>query len=831
MLIGIDNFEIEKSLAMKTTVLFLSFFISISVFGQNSSIEGSLKDESAVPVTFANVVLYSSEDSTIVKVETSNDKGEFLFQNIAVGSYYVVASFIGYNEFNTDAIKLNSDETISLDPITMLNSSVELETAIVTAKRAMVEVKPDRTVFNVQGTINSVGDNGLDLLRKAPGVLLDNNNSVTVLGRAGVIFYIDGKRLPISGDDLTNYLRNLTADQIDRIDIISNPGAKYEAEGNAGIIDIRLKKDKSHGSNGSLNYSYSKGKRDRWNINSTGNYRNSKLNTFGMLGYNDSDNLNLLEFIDFQNGLKLIKNTDIVNSNKGVSYRWGTDFFISKNATIGFLLNGSRQDVRGDSNSFAELGTDSANFIVDSVLVAANLWDQENVNNTYNLNYVFSKEDVSLNIDADFGRYTKTADFRQPNIYYNNVSLDSILTQNTLFSSQPVNIDIYTFKVDYERNALGGRLGIGTKYSQVDTDNFFELENFKDNASFPVFSVSNDFFYSEKVYAGYLSYSRKVNDKINFTGGLRVENTDAVGDLIVNDTETQIPNPSQDPPVVQNYVSFFPSLGLTYSPSMGNTWAINYGRRINRPDYNVLNPFEIQLSELSFSKGNAFLQPEIVNNIEVGYTLKWKYNFKIAYSKTTNQITRLIAPDDRDPRAGFINWDNLTDQTTISFNASLPFEVTSYWNAYFNLSMSKLDNQADYGNGVVVDLQVLTYNVFQQHTFNLPKGFTGELSGWYSGPGVWGGVFEYNSSWSLNLGLSKSFFENKLTVKLSASDIFLQAFWDGTSEFSGLLSEGRGEWDSRRGAINLSYNFGNQNVKSRNRNTGLEDEMNRVGEN
>jgi len=308
------------------------------------------------------------------------------------------------------------------------------------------------------------------------------------------------------------------------------------------------------------------------------------------------------------------------------------------------------------------------------------------------------------------------------------------------------------------------------------------------------------------------------------SSGVRVEVTDATGNL-----QALLPELTE-PPVELDYTSIFPSLGLTYQVNMSDAISLNYGRRINRPDYNVLNPFEVQLSELSFSKGNAFLQPEIVNNFEVGYLLKWRYNFKLAYSKTTDQITRLLAPDDRDPRASFINWDNLAEQTIFSANISAPIEVRSFWNAYFNVSASYLDNQADYGDGVIIDLQAFSYNIFQQHTFTLPKKYTFELSGWYSGPGVWGGVFEYDSSYSLDMGISKKFLNDKLNVRVSAQDLFNQAFWSGTSNFDGLISQGQGNWDSRRVGIDVSYSFGNDKVKSRNRKAGLESESGRIGQ-
>ena len=223
------------------------------------------------------------------------------------------------------------------------------------------------------------------------------------------------------------------------------------------------------------------------------------------------------------------------------------------------------------------------------------------------------------------------------------------------------------------------------------------------------------------------------------------------------------------------------------------------------------------------------MQPEIVNNLELGYTLKYRYNFKIGYSNTTDQITRLIGPSDTDERANFITWENLATQKILSANISAPVQISKGWNAYFNLSASYLDNQADYGGNAIVDVQAGTYSIFQQHTIDLPNKFKGEISGWYSGPGVWGGVFRYDPQWSLNLGLQRKFMKDMLNVKLSAQDIFYQSGWEGYSQFNGLYSVGNGNWDSRQVSLSLSYNFGNQNIKSRRRSTGLEDESKRVG--
>ena len=232
---------------------------------------------------------------------------------------------MGFDDYQSAEIEL-SNASVDMGVLQMVTSSVQLETAIVKAKRTLIEVKPDRMVFNVEGTINSAGDNALGLLRKAPGVLIDNNNNISVLSRSGVLIYIDGKRLPLSGDDLTAYLNNLPAEQIDRMDIITNPGAKYEAEGNAGIIDIRMKRDKNLGANGSISGSLSQGRFLTGNISTAGNYRNKTFNTFGTLGYNEGKSFSRMHFLNNQNNLRTDENQYLVNNDNGVNYRWGTDF-------------------------------------------------------------------------------------------------------------------------------------------------------------------------------------------------------------------------------------------------------------------------------------------------------------------------------------------------------------------------------------------------------------------------------------------------------------------------------------------------------------------------
>ncbi len=801
-----------------TILLISSFFYS----NAQTTIQGVLQDPVGAAVEFANVALYSSADSTIVKVETTDELGIFKIRNIDAGNYFLQASLIGFSDLTKTDIELTANEQLDLGVLAFGESEIRLDEVTVTATRALVEVKPDRTVFNVEGTINSVGENAISLLRKAPSVTVDNNDNISVLSRSGVMIYVDGKRLPLSGDDLSNYLQNLPAEQIDRIDIITNPGAKYEAEGNAGIIDIRLKRDKNMGSNGSVSGTFSQGRHPRYNLNASANYRNKRFNTFGTIGYNDQLNYNEMEFRSFQNEFFLNEDNDMLDDSQSPNFRLGSDFFLGKKHILGFLVSGGVSNAINTALNTTEIADTMNLNQIDSILISDNRSENRRTQNTFNINYRYEiDKGQNLNIDLDYGIYNNDSERFQPNRYFD-PTLTTLLTENINSFDTPTDISIYTAKVDYEQAVMGGQFGIGTKISSVQSDNTFLFYNGAEGDRILNNLNSNQFDYDENVYAGYVSYARPIDDKWNFSAGLRMESTDATGNLVAFDTS------KIEPPVELEYLQWFPSLGLTWTPKPMHSFAANYGRRINRPDYNVLNPFRNQLSELSFEKGNPFLSPEIVNNFELGYTLKYRYNFKLGYSITEDQITRLIGPDESDPRAGFISWENLAEQRVLSFNASLPVQFTKKWNAYFNLSGSHINNQADYGEAGVVDVQVFSYSIYQQHTFTLPWKLTGEISGYYAGPGVWGGVFEYESSWSLNVGLQRKFLKDRLNIRISGSDLFFESGWDGVSEFNGLVSEGSGRWDSRRATISASYRFGNDQVKSRKRKTGLEEEGSRV---
>ncbi|KAA1248016.1 outer membrane beta-barrel family protein [Aquimarina sp. RZ0] len=806
---------------MRILVQLLLFLFCGYAMAQSAMVSGYLQDEKQLPIPFANVILYSMVDSSLVKAGITTEIGLYQLNGIPKGFYFLQFSSLGYGNLKTSSIELKADQKLDLGTNTLKPSLETLDEVTLTATRPVISVKPDRMIFNVENTVNSVGFDVISLLRKAPVATIDNNNNISVLGRTGVLVYIDGKRLPLTGDNLSNYLQNISSEQIDRLEIITNPDVSYDAEGNAGIIDIRLKKDKNLGINGTLKTTYGQGQYANYNVNASGNCRNKKLNVFTTVGISENNSFNESSFDNYQNVLRLLETNNFKSNSQDFNFRLGMDFFLAQNHTLGILINGNQGANDRNTPSKTQISNQNTPNQIDSLLVVNGTSNAKNARQTYNLNYLFeNKNGKRLNIDLDYGKYRNESERFQPNEYFD--SENELLLEEISQIDAPTEIDIFTFKVDFEYKFWEGTLGIGSKTSKIITENkylFFDgIDDFFQRNN----NRSRLFNYAENVFANYLNYSKSFSEKWNLSLGLRVEKTNAKGNLQAFVTELD------EPPVKLDYLNWFPSVGLTWQASTNNNYSFNYGRRINRPNYFLLNPFTDQITQLSFEKGNPFLRPEIVNNFEIGYSHTSNYNFKIFYSRTKDKITRLVGPDENDPRATFSTFENLGSQTVFGFNSNISLKVSSWLKTYFNFSSSYIDNQANFGDDAIIDLQVFSYKIYSQNSFKLGNGFNAEISGYYNGPNIFGGNFKMKPIWSIDVGLQRKFLNENLNVRLVATDIFYTNNFEGVAEFDGLTYFGNGRRDSRRVSINLSYNFGNQNLKSRNRNQGLENEQKRI---
>ena len=318
--------------------LILSFFLMVGA-SNAQGISGTVVQSDGEAVAFANVVLRASADSSVAKVAYTEDDGKFYLRPSSTGDYFIDISYIGYDPYISETIAYDVTGDVDLGKLTLGAANTTLDAVTVKAKKPIVEVQPDKTRFNIEGSINAQGDNTLDLLRKAPGVVVDNNDNISLMGKNGVRIYINGRPSPLGGDDLAAYLRSLNASDISSIDIITNPSAKYEAQGNAGIIDIRLRKNQKHGTNATVNMGFAQGitLKGRGGINA--NYKNDNTNVFGSYGYFQGMRHNFANFYREQVGNIYEASNDIRVNQRNHNARLGADYFLDDKQTIGFLAS------------------------------------------------------------------------------------------------------------------------------------------------------------------------------------------------------------------------------------------------------------------------------------------------------------------------------------------------------------------------------------------------------------------------------------------------------------------------------------------------------------
>lgn len=798
-----------------------SLLFSVAVWAQ--TVSGSVKDDQSKAVNNATISLLRAKDSFAVKYAVTKDDGRYTFNNIKEGLYLISVSHVGHVPAISSSFDVAHSGNVTVPVIALGKFTGDMKGVTVTVNKPMVEVKADKTILNVEGTINSVGTDALELLRKSPGVLVDRDDNLSLSGKNGVQIYIDGRPTPLSGKDLSDYLKTLQSSQIEAIEIITNPSAKYEAAGNAGIINIRLKKNKSFGTNGSINAGYAIGTFPKYNAGLSLNNRNKKANVFGTYGFNKGRYANEMSLYRIIADTLFDQRSDMQNRNTSHNYKAGMDYFAGKRTTVGFIVNGTVGD--GD---FTNQSRTPISYIPMSVLdriLTANNTSFSNRNNTnFNVNYRYADTTGrELNLDADYGLYRIKSNQMQPNIYYDKTGQSEIsrIIYNMI---APTNIDLYSIKGDYEQNFKKGKLGIGGKISYVNTDNDFQRYNVYTNGKNLDTLRSNRFDYKENINAGYINYNRAFKGFM-IQAGLRVENTTSEGRSTgfkrIGGSYT-----TYDSSFTRNYTDPFPSAAVTFNKNPMSQLNFTYSRRIDRPAYQDLNPFEFKLDEYTFQKGNTELRPQYTNSVAVTHTYKYKLNTTLNYSHVKDIFAQLI--DTAEKTKSFITKKNLATQDIVSLNVSYPFQYKSF-SAFGNLNSYYSRYKADFGVGREVNLDVFSFNIYTQTSLKFAKTWTAELSGWYSSPSIWQGTFKSIAMGGLDAGLQKQVLKGKANIKASVSDLFRTMRWSGESNFAGQYVRVSGRWESQQFKLNFFYRFGNNQVKAaRQRKTGLEDENKRT---
>ena len=805
---------------MKNIVAGLLILFPFAVFSQ--TISGTVRDEQGKSLAGASVSLKKTADSGIVKIAVTGNNGEYTFPDIPAGKYFLNTSFIGFATINSPSFE-HSGSSTTVPAIVLFKVNGDLKAVTITATRPIVEVKADKTVLNVEGTINAVGQDALELLKKSPGVLVDRDDNISLSGKNGVQVYIDGKPSPLSGKDLADYLRTLQSSSIESIEIITNPSARYDAAGNAGVINIRLKKNKSLGTNGSVNAGYGISIHPRYNAGLSLNHRNSRVNIFGNYSYNRTINESFMNLHRIQLDTVFDQRNTITWKGNSHNIKTGVDYFLNSKQTIGVMMNGnySKNDISSYSRtdiSYQPTGEYVKKLVADNSNISTR--DQNN----FNVNYRYADTTGrTFNIDADYGLFRIRTDQMQPNFYFD-VTGTPIDTRIYNMVS-PTDIDIYTGKADYEQNFKKGRLSLGGKSSYVNSANDFKRYNVIEDAKNLDRDRSNDFNYKENINAAYINYNRQVK-KVTLQLGFRVEHTDAKGVSHGQRFNGSAYEP-YDSSFHRNYINLFPSAALSFTKGKNNQFNITYSRRIDRPSYQDLNPFEFKLDEYTYMKGNTELSPQYTNSFGISHTYKYKLTTALNYSHVTDVFTQLV--DTTEKSKSFLTRKNLATQDIASINISYPLQL-GWFSSFANLNSYYTHYKANFGEGRTVDLDVFAYNIYMQNSAKLGKGWTAELGGWYSSPSIWQGTFKSKEMWSLDAGVQKAMMKGKGNLKVSVSDIFQTMRWGGTSNFAGQYLNSNGGWESRVLKVNFTYRFGNTQVRAaRQRKTGLEDESQRVG--
>ncbi|HEY8927787.1 MAG TPA: outer membrane beta-barrel family protein [Mucilaginibacter sp.] len=807
---------------LKITAFLAAWLIIASTFvyaQQGLKITGKISGADGKPLDGATIYLKKAADSALVKTALADADGSFTLTNQKTGDYTLTVSMLGYKTYKGEAFKLDADKTIP--PIILTPAGTVLNEVKVTSSKPLIEHKIDRTVVNVDALISNTGSTALDVLEKSPGVIVDDNGAISLKNK-GVQIFIDDKPTYLSGDQLESYLRSLSSSSIDQIELMSNPPAKYDAAGNGGIINIRLKRSKVRGFNGGLNLAVTHGRYNKTNDAFNFNYRDNKLNVFGNLSYNYNNNFNDLDINrHFLNPDGTVSSNFLQNSyirRFGPSYnsRIGVDYYATEKSTWGIVLSGTMSSPHSTTVATSHL-LDAQNTL-DSTIIANNREHRDFKNGGINLNYrhQFDKNGKELTVDFDYLKYKTNNDQSFDNKTYQPDG--TISAADLLTGALPANVDIFAGKTDYTHPLKNGiKLSAGLKSSYTKTDNIADYFNTVNNAITPDYDKTNHFLYNEQINAAYLNAGKDFK-RFSIQAGLRFENTTSTGHQLGN---VQKP----DSIFKRDYSGIFPTFFLQYKLDTAGKQSIslNYGRRIDRPYFQDLNPFLSPIDKFTYYTGNPFLKPSYSNNVALSYT--WGHiTAEFEYEKDDDDINETIEIVNG---IYYSRPNNIgsTVNKTLSIDAN--FDVTKWFNFAFYGFVQNIHTVSDFYTGRL-DTKGTFYFLRPTLSFKPGNDWTLQVDGGYQSS-VTHAQFVSGKRGRVNGGVSKKLSPGT-TIKFAVNDIFRTMINSGTiNNLANTLANYRNLNDNRVGTLSLSYRFGKAISGQRKHNdNAAESEQNRV---
>ncbi|QKJ32163.1 TonB-dependent receptor [Mucilaginibacter mali] len=784
-----------------------------------AKITGSIVNAENKPVEFATISLLRAKDSAVVKGALGTEAGTYTLDKVAPGTYLVKTTTVGYNKGLSKPISVTpATTTITVPAITMQSSAKALSTVNIQTSKPLLERKLDRTVMNVENSVLAAGNNALDILERAPGVSLDKDDNISLNGKGGVTVMINDKLTYLSSAQLATLLRSTDGNNIATIEIITNPSAKYDASGNSGIINIKLKKNRQVGTSGTFTTGAGYGAFWKDNESLSLNHKQGKLNVYTNISHNDEkreNNIGIRRVVQQSAGNTYFnQDTRLISPNHYNNYRLGADYDLSKKNTIGFVVNGYTNWESDSSSSFTHIGKTIA--ATDSSLRSNSQSLQHYTNFAANLNDRWQIDTLGqeLSVDLDYSRFNNHVDANYLNsVFFANGSLKQA---EYLRNQTPSTIDIRTAKADYTYPISKTlRFEAGAKFSNVKTDNNL-IAQIRDASGIYVNDANrtNHFIYQEKIDAGYMNLGKSYKNT-SMQIGVRAEYTTSNGYLV------------NSPAVVRHYLNFFPSLFINHSINKKNDIGFSYSRRIDRPDYSSLNPFVFYLDKYTYEQGNPFLRPQYTNAFEVNYSWNKTINVAVNYSHTTDVINQIVLTDTL-KKASFQTNLNLQQQDSYSMNISSPYTVTKWWTGNANLNMFYNKFKSDGLLGANLNDGSFAYQARATQSLTFIKGYRIEITGVYRSPAT-RGIFNMREQYAADAGISHSFANKKANIKLAMNDIFNTRVNNVTSMYQSVNLAVHQKNETRVTRLTFTYNFGNNKIKARQHQTGADDEKSRAG--
>lgn len=772
--------------------------LPLILFSQEYSISGVVSDINSNPISYANVVILNRADSSLLSGTISDEDGYFIIENLQPDVYILKTSFLGFKT-HSESISLIKNSVLN---ITLIEEEQELGEVEILVKKPTLKKEADRLIFNIENTSLTEGSIW-DVIRNTPGVLL-MNEQVFVKNSPSVIYLINDKRVHLSGSDLQQLLSGSAANAVKSIEVITKPPAKYVAEGDA-IINIKMSKNLATGYNGNLYGNFTQGVYPRYSVGTSQFFKSKKTNLFFGYGFNKLKvNRINKEEISFIENNTIIGNwdTDIDRNTRSENHsaNLNFDYFINDKNT--FSISGNANILpywKRKTNSFTQA--------VDSIFTSINNTDDDKLNFALNADYVYESEKGSkLSINVHQTNYDYERQQKVNTNYYSNDTFNNFLRSNAFNTKASQDIQIYSGQIDLELPIReNGLFELGLKASTIDSKS--DIYQLLTNNNTEVIDLDNSgiYNYKEDNFSGYISISKEWK-KWDLSIGLRTEFTEGKGALenILRETNKF------------DYLKWFPSFNLIRKFNENNSLGISYSKRIKRPTYSDLNPFQFYLNDNASVAGNPNLLPSITELVTLSYTFKNAFTFEAYYRSAENPFSELSFQDNETKQIQYIA-SNLKQNIDFGFDFSTYTPISSTWTTYAVTSIFK--DEAEFfdienNNSLETNEQWSFYaNWINYFSFLEDKSLSADISVFYISPIIEGSK-EASSRAQLDFGLKKTFNNGKWILSIRANDILLTSDFTVSTNFNSQNNRNYAKFDNQWVRLGLRYKFGNTNLQT-----------------